>query len=139
MHDARILGPCTRIYSDSAEDQLPLLLCFSASRFPQLLCFSASLVLCLENQKKFKHAHFTCSCCTSIVDIAILHVVPRGLATARWLRGAEPPGRARQLRTLSLSVVGLLCDDDDDDDDDELVVACTANAAKHTSIGRRKQ
>ena len=43
-----------------ALDLLPLLLCFSASRFPQLLCFSASLVLSLENQKKIKHAHFTC-------------------------------------------------------------------------------
>ena len=48
-----------------ALDLLPLLLCFSASRFPQVLCFFASLVLCLENQNFFKHAHFNCSCCSA--------------------------------------------------------------------------
>ena len=54
-----------------ALDLLPLLLCFSASRFPQLLRFSASLVLCLENQKNFKHAHFNCSCCNAYMYVPL--------------------------------------------------------------------
>ena len=33
----------------------------------QLLCFSASLVLCLENPKFFKHAHFNCVYCIYIL------------------------------------------------------------------------
>ena len=56
---------CLDCTVSTVQYQLPLLLCFSASRFPQLLCFSASLVLSLENQKNLKHAHFTCVYCTS--------------------------------------------------------------------------
>ena len=38
---------------------------------PEPLCFCASLVLSLENQKKLKHAHFTCVYSTGTTRIPV--------------------------------------------------------------------